>query len=70
MSQKPPSSLDRALARVCLGCPVCRRARRKQGGLAFWVVQNVEGGACPFCRAYQRVYGRKPHEPLEPSPGD
>ena len=51
------------LARVCLSCPVCRRARKHQAGLAFRLVNQVERHFCPFCRAYERVYGRKAHEP-------
>ncbi len=57
-----PSKLDRALAKVCHNCPVCRTARRRQAGLAFWVVNHVEHKLCPFCRAYERVYGRKAHQ--------
>lgn len=55
---------DRAWARKCLECPVCKRARRKQRGLAYWFVKKVEGALCPNCKAYERVYGRKAHEPL------
>lgn len=57
-----PSKLDRALAKVCRTCPVCRTARQRQAGVAFWVVQRVEQHVCPFCRAYERVYGRKAHQ--------
>jgi hypothetical protein len=52
------------LARVCENCPFCRRARRKQRGLAFWLVRKVEGKICRFGRAYERAFGRKPHEPV------
>lgn len=62
MDTDTPSKLDRALAGVCRNCPVCRRARRQQSGAAFWLVNKVERRVCPFCRAYERVYGRKPHE--------
>ena len=55
---------DRALALKCAQCPLCKRARTKQRGLAFWFVKNVEGGVCPACQAYERVYGRKAHEPV------
>jgi hypothetical protein len=55
---------DRALALKCVQCPVCTRARTKQRGLAFWFVKNIEGGVCPACQAYERVYGRKAHEAL------
>jgi hypothetical protein len=55
---------DRAAAKRCLTCPVCRHARKKQRGLAFWIVKHVEGGWCPNCKAYEKVYGRKAHEPV------
>jgi hypothetical protein len=59
---------DRKLAQQCLACPVCGHARRKQRGLAFWFVKVLEGGICPACKAYEKVYGRKAHEPM-PSDG-
>lgn len=31
--------------------------------MAFLFVKLIEGRVCPYCRAYQRVYGRKAHEP-------
>ena len=58
------SSMDRSLAKVCLNCPVCRHARKKQQGAAYWFVQKIEGDLCPFCKAYERVYGRKAHKPV------
>ncbi len=54
---------DRALAQQCVSCPLCKTARRKQGGLIFWFVKRLEGRVCPACKAYERVYGRKAHEP-------
>jgi ssDNA-binding Zn-finger/Zn-ribbon topoisomerase 1 len=54
---------DRARAAVCVNCPVCRHARNKQRGPAYLFVRTIEGGLCPFCRAYEKVYGRKAHEP-------
>ncbi len=56
------SRFDKGLARVCVYCPLCRRARRRQGGLAYGIVSVVEGKVCPFCRAYERVYGKKARE--------
>jgi hypothetical protein len=56
------SKLDRALATVCENCPVCRRARQRQSGAAYRLVRQVETKVCPFCRAYERVHGRKAHE--------
>lgn len=54
---------DRTLAQQCAQCPLCRRARRTQRGLVFWFVKRLEGGVCPACKAYEKVYGRKAHEP-------
>ncbi|HNU98494.1 MAG: hypothetical protein KA191_02085 [Verrucomicrobia bacterium] len=62
MNQKQYSKLDVTLASVCRSCPVCRTARRRRTGLAYWLVNRVESSLCPFCRAYERVYGRKSHE--------
>ena len=64
MNHRPITKTDRALAFVCRACPVCRRARHKQKGLAFGFVKKMEGGLCPFCRAYKRVHGRKSYEPI------
>ncbi len=55
---------DRAMARVCVNCPVCRHARKKQKGPVYMFVRTIEGGLCPFCRAYEKVHGRKAHEPF------
>ena len=57
------SPSDQALAKVCLKCPVCRRARARQRGAAFLLAQKIEGRVCPFCRAYARGSGRRAHEP-------
>ncbi len=55
---------DKQLAKQCLECPLCKRARRKQRGLIFWFVKKLEGNVCPACKAYEKVYARKAHEPL------
>lgn len=58
------SEKDRKMAKFCLNCPVCRHARKQQKGAAFWFVQKIEGNLCPFCKAYERVYGKKAHQPV------
>lgn len=63
---KAATGLDQMMAQVCVLCPVCRQARKKQRGAAFKMVQAVEVHLCPFCKAYERVYGRKAHELAEP----
>jgi len=55
------SKTTQMLARRSENCPVCCAARRKQAGLAFWLVRTFER-VCPFCRAYEKVHGRKSHE--------
>lgn len=65
MSAPDCTPLDRTLARMCELCPVCRRARARQRGVAYTIVKNVEVGICPFCQAYERVHGRKAHEANE-----
>jgi uncharacterized protein CbrC (UPF0167 family) len=62
--QSKISEKDRKLAKFCVTCPVCKLARKKQKGAAFWFVSKIEGNLCPFCKAYERVYGRKAHQPL------
>jgi transposase-like protein len=52
------------MAQKCVTCPVCKRARAKQSGFAFWFVKNIEDGLCPYCKAYEKVYGKKAHERL------
>lgn len=64
-SASPITDKDRELARRCLECPVCNRARRKQRGIAFLFVKVIEGALCPYCKAYEKVYGRKAHEPIQ-----
>ncbi len=64
MNEKPITEDDIRKAKQCLECPLCRRARDKQRGLAFWFVRHVEGSLCPDCKAYEKVYGRKAHEPI------
>ena len=55
---------DRKLAKQCLDYPICKRARFKQKGLLFWFVKKLESGLCPACKAYEKVYKRKAHEPI------
>lgn len=66
MQDEAISERSRARAERSAHCLVCQRARRKQAGLAFWLVKTFER-LCPFCRAYEKVYGRKSHEPVPPA---
>jgi len=50
---------DRKKAQKCLECPVCKHARKKQKGILFWFVKKIESGICPYCKAYEKVYGKK-----------
>ncbi len=42
-------------------CPVCARAR-KGNRLAKIFVKYVDRKICPYCKAYERVYGKKAYE--------
>ena len=53
---------DRKKAQRCVECAVCKKARATQRGFAFWFVKNIENGICPYCTAYEKVYGKKAHE--------
>ena len=55
---------DRRFAEKCRTCFLCEHARGKQKGFAFWIVKTIEGNLCPYCKAYEKVYGRKAHEPM------
>ena len=66
MGNETISDRTRALAGRSENCAVCQCARRKQAGLAFWLVKTFES-LCPFCRAYEKVHGRKSHEPVPPA---
>jgi transposase-like protein len=61
VKMKPADMSDIEKAKVCEGCPVCKKARRDQKGIAYLFVRFLEGGVCPYCQAYERVNGRKAH---------
>ena len=69
MSNDTITEKDRKLAKQCLECPICKRARIKQRGLIFWFVKKLESGICPACKAYEKVYNRKAHEPVPETNG-
>ena len=62
MEQPDITEKDRRRAQRCVECKVCEHARKKQRGIAFWFVKKFEASVCPFCKAYERVFGRKSHE--------
>jgi uncharacterized protein CbrC (UPF0167 family) len=62
MTTTSPTEKDKKMAQRCVECPVCTKARKQQRGFAFWFVKNIENGICPYCAAYERVYGKKAHE--------
>ncbi|HYW68932.1 MAG TPA: hypothetical protein VE960_04950 [bacterium] len=64
MSSSEITEKDRELAQKCVDCTLCVKARKNQRGFFFWFVKFVEGGVCPACKAYEKVYGRKAHEPV------
>ena len=64
MDKKMISEKDKAMAQKCIECSLCKKARKEQRGFAFWFVKKIEGSLCPYCKAYEKVYGRKAHETI------
>ncbi len=60
--KKEHSNLMLKMAKFCGTCPQCKGARKKQKGIQYWMVKNIESKICPMCIAYEKVYGRKAHE--------
>jgi len=54
----------RAKAKMCLECPICKKARQKQGGLAYLFVKLVDRKICPSCKALEQITGKRAYEPL------
>lgn len=52
------------MAQRCVDCAVCKYARRKQKGFIYQFVK-FESRICPFCWAYEKIYGKKAYEPRE-----
>ena len=65
MEALPITDRNRSMEKVCKSCPICRHARRKQYGVAFRFVKTIENSICPFWQAYEKVHGRKAHEPVK-----
>jgi len=56
MAVETISKLQHKMAQKCLDCKLCCYARRKQTGMAFWLVKKIEVHICPFCKAYVFFY--------------
>jgi len=61
---KMTAEKDKKKARYCLNCPLCRYARKRQKGVLFGLVKKIAEKFCPFCIAYEKINGRKAHEPI------
>jgi uncharacterized protein CbrC (UPF0167 family) len=62
MNKTEVTEKDNQMAERCVTCPVCSRARKKQRGIVYWFVKSIENSICPYCAAYEKVYGKKAHE--------
>jgi hypothetical protein len=66
--KKTITNTDRKLAGFCAGTrPVWKKARKDQKGSFYRFVKFTESGVCPACRAYEKTYGKKAHEPISQS---
>ena len=68
MSASSVTEKDRRLAQSCVDCTLCIRARVRQRGFSYWLVKRIDSRICPFCKAYEKVYGKKAHEPVPVNP--
>lgn len=50
------SRKDKLLAAVCRICPLCAARRKWPHGAYGRLTRRLEA-VCPFCRAYDRLYG-------------
>jgi hypothetical protein len=62
MNETSVKRKDKQMAQRCVECTICKHARKKQRGIAYWFVKNIENRLRPYCAAYERVYGKKAHE--------
>lgn len=60
--------MKKILARICRFCPVCILRRRFPESRYGRFTRRIER-ACPFCRAYDELYGPKP-APWPPNAGN
>jgi len=51
-------------AKGCLECPICRRARKNQRGLAYLFVKLIDRKVCSNCKAFEQVTGKRAFEPI------
>ena len=58
------TKIQKQMAQICANCVLCRHARKKQKGLVYGMVKPGSR-ICPFCRAYEKVYGKKSYESYE-----
>ncbi|AQQ08651.1 hypothetical protein L21SP3_00440 [Sedimentisphaera cyanobacteriorum] len=58
---KEVTETDKKLAQHCVNCKICRYARKRQKGIIYSLIKIGEK-FCPFCRAYEKVYGKKAYD--------
>lgn len=42
----------------CVDCGICKRARVKQKGIAYFFVKYIDRKVCPDCKAFEKVFNR------------
>lgn len=50
------------MAAVCQNCVICKHARKTQKGIAYNIAK-LDAKICPFCKAYEKLNGKKSYEP-------
>ena len=57
---------DRAMAQRCIECGLCQKMRVNPKGFVFRLINKIKGSLCPYCKAYEKVYGHKVRESVSP----
>jgi hypothetical protein len=62
MNRKSASPTDKILAKASDYCVVCKYVRKNPETIAAQLARPIEAH-CPFCNAFERVHGHRPHAP-------
>jgi|GEM_PF-1313047 hypothetical protein len=54
------SEKERAMAKKCLECALCKQARQKQRGFAFWFVKKSRAACAPIAKPMRRFMAVRP----------
>jgi uncharacterized protein CbrC (UPF0167 family) len=62
MEKEEITEKEKQMAEKCVTCTICSQARKNQKGFSYGAVKILRT-VCPYCKAYEKVYGKKAYEP-------